>query len=113
MHRDWLPAENLGTPVNSTGPDFTPDISINGKSLLFSSIRAGGMGGSDIYEATRQSHNHPWDQVVNLGSTVNSISNDAGPTRNADRSIMMFNSNRAGTVGNFDIYESRVCWLSR
>nr|WP_313225781.1 hypothetical protein [Stenotrophomonas pavanii] len=42
---------NLGPAVNSAADEFAPMLSPNGRTLLFSSDRAGGAGGHDLYSA--------------------------------------------------------------
>ncbi|CRX67333.1 unnamed protein product [Stenotrophomonas maltophilia] len=44
--------ENLGPAVNSAADEFAPMLSPEGRTLLFSSDRAGGAGGHDLYSAT-------------------------------------------------------------
>ncbi|HEL2966467.1 TPA: PD40 domain-containing protein [Stenotrophomonas maltophilia] len=43
--------ENLGPAVNSAADEFAPMLSPDGRTLLFSSDRAGGAGGHDLYSA--------------------------------------------------------------
>lgn len=42
---------NLGRAVNSAADEFAPMLSPDGRTLLFSSDRAGGAGGHDLYSA--------------------------------------------------------------
>ncbi|WP_444811156.1 TolB family protein [Stenotrophomonas sp. LC732] len=42
---------NLGPAVNSAADEFAPMLSPDGRTLLFSSDRAGGAGGHDLYSA--------------------------------------------------------------
>jgi len=46
---DWVQVNNLGAPYNSRKDDFGFSILANGKEGYFSSNRAGGLGGDDIY----------------------------------------------------------------
>lgn len=45
-------AENLGSAVNSSANEFAPMLAADGTRLLFSSDRAGGAGGHDLYAAS-------------------------------------------------------------
>lgn len=47
------PVEHLGAAVNSAGNEFAPMLSPRGDRLLFSSDRAGGSGGHDLFAANR------------------------------------------------------------
>lgn len=50
----WAPPHNLGgPPFNWTGADLHPDLSRDGRTLLVSSDRPGGFGGTDIWMSTR------------------------------------------------------------
>ena len=49
----WSPPENLGPSFNWTGADLHPDLSRDGRILLFSTDRPGGSGGTDIWMSTR------------------------------------------------------------
>ncbi|MHC4681621.1 MAG: LamG-like jellyroll fold domain-containing protein [Planctomycetota bacterium] len=45
-----------------------------------------------------------WGPAVNLGSNVNSSSNDAGPNISADGLTLYFSSNRSGGEGGYDLW---------
>ena len=66
------PAQNLGPPVNSLGfGDYSPELSLDGLTLYFSSSRPGGLGEADLYVTTRASIDDPWEPPQNLGPSVN------------------------------------------
>jgi hypothetical protein len=52
----WSTPAVLGALVNSSGSDQDPHIAPDRESLYFSSNRAGGYGGSDLYVVTRTRH---------------------------------------------------------
>lgn len=98
--------------VNSSADDFCPTAHRNGKTFLFLSSRAGGCGGGDIY-ATRLHATRGWASPQNLGCTVNSTADEAGPY--LLDSELYFSSARAGgfaadapgaAVGDSDVYVS-------
>lgn len=47
--RKWTPPNNIGPPVNTPNDDNFYVVSANGERAYFSSARAGGLGGQDIY----------------------------------------------------------------
>jgi Tol biopolymer transport system component len=49
----WSTPEHLGPVLNSSGNDNFPALTSDGETLLFSSDRPGGAGGTDIYVSTR------------------------------------------------------------
>jgi hypothetical protein len=48
---DWGIPQNLGPAVNSTSEDVAPEVSPDGSVLLFTSLRPGGQGLNDIWQA--------------------------------------------------------------
>lgn len=89
---------------NTASLDGCPFISRDGKMMFMASNRAGGLGGIDIWVATRDSETAPWGAPVNVGAPINSPSNDFCPTLAADGQTFFFVSNRAGGCGGSDIY---------
>ncbi len=98
----WGTPMNLGAPINSPGNELFPAISATG-ALSYSSNRAGGLGGLDLYTATME--NGAWT-TANLGAPFNSMADDLGYVENADGESGYLTSNRAGGQGEDDIY----CW---
>ena len=74
----WGEPVNLGAPVNSTGNDFCPTMSRDGKQLFFVSNRPGFCGGGDIFTA-RLGPNLAVDEVTHLGCEVNSSADEHSP----------------------------------
>jgi hypothetical protein len=107
----WGPPANLGATVNSPYMEAYPSLSSDGLTLYFSDLysgtpRPGGLGGADIWVATRTSHNDAWTTPVNLGAPVNSSAMDLSPTVSGDGLILVFASSRAGTSGPYDLWMS-------
>ena len=69
---------NLGAPVNSDSNDITPFYSNDEGMLYFSSNRAGGLGGYDVYcsEGWRNS----WQLPRTLGNEINTTSSTSTAT---------------------------------
>lgn len=59
VHHPWSQPVNVGAPVNSERADITPNLSRDGRTLLFASIRAGGAGAQDIWVSVRERHPAP------------------------------------------------------
>ena len=79
----------------------------DGKTILyFSSDRPGGIGGMDIWYAMIISEGKPGN-CTNLGTPVNSDSNDVTPFYCNEEGMLYFSSNRDGGHGSFDIYRSQ------
>lgn len=99
LNGDWSAPVNLGPEVNSSGTDNYPCIHPSGK-LYFSSNRAGGGGGLDVYYS--EFINGSWETPVRLAEPVNSASDDFAFVAAPDLQKGYFASNRRR---NDDIYE--------
>lgn len=104
---NWGPPVKLDPPVNSPADESAPEISADGLTLWFSSNRAGGLGGSDIWVSTRATVNDPWQEPVNAGSLVNSPESDSHPTICQEGLTLLFSSERPGGYGHTDIWFTR------
>ena len=103
----WGIPVNLGPTVNSSVNDATASISPDGLELYFHSSRSGGLGGADLYVATRPTIHDDWGEPMNLGSPVNTSDYDYGPNISPDRLTLFFYSNRPGGYGSSDIWMAR------
>jgi Tol biopolymer transport system component len=82
---------NLGEPVNSTGTEFDPCPSADGKCLIFS--RNG-----DLY-ATRKDENGGWTTPVSLGAAVNHPDTyEVAPVLSPDGRVLLFTSFGKDTI---------------
>ena len=96
---------NLGSVVNSPYAEHPAGMSADGLSLYFSSRRPGGYSGwYDIWVTTRLTKDDPWEEPVNLGSTINTSMSEWEPDISTDGLTMVFNCRWAGTVGDYDIW---------
>ena len=94
-------AENLGPDINTPGNEMFPTFRKNGE-LYFSSDGHPGMGGLDIFCAISTSDT-TWT-VTNLGTPVNSASDDFGMTFEGDLTRGFFSSNRGDGRGRDHIW---------
>ena len=104
---EWSGPVNLGGPVNSSANDMNASLSPDELSLYFVSLRAGGLGGADIWVSRRTSLDSPWEEPVDLGPNVNSSGLEASPTLSSDGHLLFFSSDRPGGQGSNDIYVVR------
>jgi Tol biopolymer transport system component len=96
----WGPA----IAVPELGAGNRPNLRQDGLEIFFYSSRAGGVGGIDLWTATRATVDAAWSTPVNLGSTVNSTFNDQHPSLSADATTLIFFSNRPGGSGGNDLW---------
>ena len=90
--------ENLGQKINTEGQEAFPSIEDN--ILYFSSDGHLGLGGLDVFYS--KNIDGKWSNARNVGIPVNSGADDFSFFINGDNGFV--SSNRAGGVGNDDIY---------
>lgn len=98
----WQTPTNFGTTINTSAGEYWPSIAQDGTYILFVSDRAGGQGGTDIWRTTYSGGS--WQTPVNMGTNVNSSSNDSLPDLCYGESRLYYVSNCAGGQGNYDIW---------
>jgi hypothetical protein len=96
-HAPWGAPVNLGPQINTEHNEFCPSPGRGGR-FMFVSNRPGGCGGGDIY-ATGFHHRDRWQPPENLGCTINSAAEEAGPVR--IRHELYFSSTRTGSSDIF------------
>ena len=104
INDDWAPAENLGPLINSSDEDVSPAVSPNGLELYFTSFRANGQGGADIWVARRQTATDPWEQPENLGPLINSAAHEVTPSLSADGLALYFTSGQENGEPRSSLY---------
>jgi OmpA-OmpF porin, OOP family len=103
----WSKPLLVDVPVNLEGYNSTqPFITSDGKYLLFSSDRPGGLGKYDLWYASLDTGFHVLS-VSNLGDRINSPGDDASPFYHQNSRTLVFASNGRVGMGGFDIYYSK------
>ena len=109
----WGPPVNLGPTINTAVLEAVPEFSRDGHWMFFNRVGGpGSLGGFDIWVSHREKvhDDFAWETAVNLGSAINTASNDAGPSYFANDDLgvplLFFGSDRAGGLGGYDIYVS-------
>ncbi|MCW0484267.1 OmpA family protein [Gaoshiqia sediminis] len=95
----WQEPVRLSDDINTAGSEMFPFLDVRGN-LIFSSDGHGGKGGLDLF----QSNLNPAFGVVEMGEPFNSEADDFGLIFSPDRGFGYFVSNRAGGIGDDDIY---------
>jgi outer membrane protein OmpA-like peptidoglycan-associated protein len=101
----WTPPQPLPGIINSSYEENSITISVDEKTLYFSSNRPGGFGGLDIYRATKDSKGE-WSNVKNLGPKINTAEDDDAPFIDYDGVTLYFSSMGRKGMGGFDIFKS-------
>lgn len=111
----WGAPTNLGSLINTAGPESVPALSRDEHWLFFNSDRPGSVGSGDIWASWRP-HVHDdfgWHPPINLGDGVNSAFNEVGAGYFGDDDagipVLFFGSTRPGGLGGIgtDIYVSQ------
>jgi Tol biopolymer transport system component len=98
----WQTPVNMGATLNTVYNEWYPLVSGNGSYMIFVSDRPGGRGGMDLWRANYA--NGSWQTPVNLGSFVNSGSNDSVPFLAENDTRLYFVSDAPGGYGSFDVW---------
>jgi outer membrane protein OmpA-like peptidoglycan-associated protein len=99
---------NLGKPVNTSGSEWDPVPSPDGRSLFLSvRDRKGGEGRQDVFMAERIDSlpGSPWGIPKSIGQGVNSARGEETIDNvSTDGNLIMLSGTFPGTYGRFDIY---------
>lgn len=92
-------------PVNSEFYESHPFVSLDGKTLLFTSDREGGIGEIDIYMCNRDNIESQWSAPQNLGPGINTEKNEITPSIAPDASLL-YASQGFGSSKTYDIIKA-------
>jgi len=94
------PLVELNDPLAN---DIQPNVRKDGREIVFSSNRAGGLGGQDIWSATRTGAEGAWSAAANLGPAVNTAAAESRPSFSWDAEVLLV-GRAPGPEGMSDIY---------
>ncbi len=93
----------FSAPLHKTTADNALCV-LNDTLIIFSSRRAGGFGGTDLYFTVFR--NNEWTAPVNLGDKINSGYDETTPFLAQDGHTLYFSSNSDASIGEFDVFKS-------
>ena len=99
----WSPGV-LVLELSSPGRDTRTSVRRDGREIFITSNRTGGVGGLDIWVATREDSSDLWSTPVNPGPSLNSAADDGSPALSRDGRTLYFFSTRPGGFGGRDIW---------
>lgn len=100
----WGPAQNLGPEINSPFDEDFPNISPDGKTLLFSSKGHTSMGGYDIFASTWNPSTKKFENVRNFGQPINTVHDDTNLRLSESGRHGYIAAIRPEGLGDYDIY---------
>ncbi len=102
----WTKPVALGISINLPGSNNQqPHVSPDGSYLYFSSDRAGGKGGFDLWAAPLT--NGQPGEATNLGATINTIDDEQAPFYHAPSGSLIFSCNGRVGMGGYDFFQSK------
>lgn len=99
----WSKPVNMGNVVNTDKWESQPTINADGNRIIFTSLRSGGYGASDLY-MIEKNHLGLWGTPQNLGSIVNTPLSENSPFLAADGKTLYFSSTGHPGMGGADIF---------
>src|SRR5262249_5830285 len=96
-------APSLLPLVSTPSAEFDPSVTGEGTTLYFASDRPGGVGGFDVYVATRPNLVSEFANAAPVAN-VNGPTFDAQPFVREDGAVLYFASDRGG--GSYDLYRA-------
>ncbi len=113
--REPIAAVNTDLPFNATDPtadwEFNPDVSPDGRTLVFTSLRPGGHGFGDLYVSFNR--DGAWSAPQNLGPVVNTRADEFHPTFGRDGRLYFARNDFGPTAGDFYVVDMRAIPLLR
>lgn len=103
---EWQSPKNMGPKINSSSWDSQPSLSADGRLLFFSSNRRGGVGGNDIWYASRNVDG-TWSEAKNIGAPINTTKDEISPFLFFNNETLFFASDGHLGFGGMDIFLSR------
>ncbi len=99
----WSEPVNLGDSINTDGIEWSPFMHPDNKTLYFVSSGHYGMGGLDIFKATKI-NDTTWSKPVNIGYPINTQADEQSLFVNVSGDVALISSDRAKDGNGLDIY---------
>lgn len=99
---EWSLSQNMGDSINTPYAEESPFLTVDGKSLIFSSEGHRSMGGFDLFRS--ELIDGVWSSPKNIGYPINSPMNDMFFVTTPDGRYAYYSSVRSIGMGKQDIY---------
>jgi outer membrane protein OmpA-like peptidoglycan-associated protein len=106
----WTVPINLGPEINTPGNEMFPTFGKNGD-LYFATDGMPGLGGLDIFKATKINGKYKWENPKNLGAPINSENNDYSLIEYSEKKGYFTSERKNNNGGNefdADIYSYNI-----
>ena len=101
--QDWTDPKEVKLSTDSTDVIGQPAITSNELTIVFASSKAGGLGGKDLYFATRKTPSDEFGKPINLGNKINTKGNEMFPSFKNDTTLYFASDGLPG-LGGLDIF---------
>jgi hypothetical protein len=98
----------LGENINTPYDEEYAYVTLDGKTMYFSSTGHNSIGGYDIFVAKRETISDPWGKPENLGYPINSPYDDILFMPDLTEEMAYFSSNRRSPTGGYNFYEIKM-----
>lgn len=102
----WSDLKSFNVNINTKFHETHASLSLDGKTLFFTSNRPGGYGGLDIYMSVKN-NDTAWGPAVNLGPDINTPYNEETPFISKNDSVLYFSSQGHLNIGGYDVFYSK------
>ncbi len=104
----WSDLDELSKNINDSKFNV-PSISVtqDGKTMFFVATKKDGIGGKDIYTATKNSLGE-WNEPILLGTEINTEEDEDAPFLSNDGKTLYFSSKGHKGIGGYDVYKSEI-----
>jgi outer membrane protein OmpA-like peptidoglycan-associated protein/tetratricopeptide (TPR) repeat protein len=104
---EWSDPVLLDASINAPGSNTQqPFVTADGKYLLFSSDRAGGQGGFDLWYAELDASGKP-GAPVNMGNVINTSLDEQAPFYHEASKMLVFSCNGRIGMGGYDFFYAK------
>lgn len=101
---EWAVPQRLSDVINTKYEEDYPNLSVDGKTLYFSSQGHNSMGGYDLFKTTWNSEENTFSQPVNLGYPVNTPEDNKTISWTENEDYAYVSMWRKGGKGDLDIW---------
>ena len=102
----WTTPIRMSEKINNyESIEPSASISLDGQTFYFSSNRAVGFGGFDLYRVVKLP-NGEWSEALNLGEEINTPFDEDAPFIHPDGKSLYFSSKGHDNMGGFDLFKS-------
>jgi outer membrane protein OmpA-like peptidoglycan-associated protein len=104
----WTKPKRLSGKINSKSRETSLCFSSDERTMYFvSSNKKTTLGGLDIF-VCKKDYNGKWGDPANIGSMINTASDEVAVSLSANDSTLFFSSNGHNTMGGYDIFRTQL-----